>query len=100
MEVIKKGRLQRGWTKKFTYTGLGNGGGGCGARLLISEYDLYQTISEHYDGSTDYFTTFCCCECGVETDVKDIPGDHRKGVRPTKQEREKIALKISHSQAL
>ena len=99
MEVVKKGRPQRGWSKEYKGTGAGNGQGGCGAILLISEYDLYQTVSEHYDGSTDCYTTFCCCECGVETDVKDVPVN-QKGIRPSEEEREKIALKISSSQAL
>ncbi|OHB24184.1 MAG: hypothetical protein A2542_01460 [Parcubacteria group bacterium RIFOXYD2_FULL_52_8] len=70
MDVIKPGRAQKGWSKEFTCTGAGNGDGGCGAVLLVSVFDLYQTMSEHYDGSTDYYTTFRCVACGVETDVK------------------------------
>ena len=97
MEVVKKGRLQRGWSKKIKCTGRGNDLGGCGAILLVSEYDLYRTLSSHYDGTTDYFTTFCCCECGVETDVEDIPSNNRKGTRPSEEERKKIALKIPPS---
>lgn len=82
MRVLKKGRPQRGWSKEFTCTGEGNGGGGCGAQLLVSETDLYQTVNCCYDGSKDYFTTFSCCACGVETDVK-VPSSVRlKGVRP------------------
>lgn len=73
MKVIKRGRSQRGWSKEFECTGKGNGGGGCGAKLLVSENDLYMTSSSHYDGSTDYYITFCCSCCGVETDIKDVP---------------------------
>jgi len=73
MKVIKKGREQEGWAKKFKCTGEGNGDGGCGAKLLVEEGDLYHTYSPHYDGSTDTYTTFSCSECGVETDV-DVPG--------------------------
>lgn len=69
MRVLKKGRPQKGRSKEFICTGKGNGGGGCGAKLLVSENDLYETSSSHYDGSTDYYTTFKCPECGVETDV-------------------------------
>lgn len=69
MYVTKQGRTQTGWAKEFTCTGKGNGGGGCGAKLLVCEGDLYQTHSSHYDGSTETYTTFRCCECKVQTDV-------------------------------
>lgn len=82
MKVLKKGRPQRGWSSEFTCTGAGNGNGGCGARLLVSEYDLYRTSSSHYDGSTDYYITFSCAECGVETDV-NVPVTP-KGTRPSR----------------
>lgn len=84
MEVIKKGWPQKGWTSKFTCSGKGNGGGGCGAVLLVSERDLYYTHSHHYDGSSETYKTFTCCECGVETDITApvIP----KGKRPKKSE--------------
>ncbi|KND51413.1 MAG: hypothetical protein ABA06_03845 [Parcubacteria bacterium C7867-001] len=81
MEVIKKGRKQRGWSKEFTCTGEGNGGGGCGAVLLVSQHDLYYTRSHHYDGSSDTYITFSCPDCGVETDVRNIPVTPR-GTRP------------------
>lgn len=70
MKVIKKGRKQKGWTAEFICTGSGNGGGGCGAALLVSEGDLYHTYHTDYTGDTDTFTTFTCIACGVETDVK------------------------------
>jgi hypothetical protein len=70
MKVLKKGRPQVGWSKEFTCTGKGNGDGGCGARLLVSAGDLYHTYSHHYDGSTDYYTTFTCPCCNVKTDVE------------------------------
>lgn len=78
MEVIKKGRKQKGWSKKIKCTGSGNGGGGCRAILLVSEFDMYLTHSYHYDGSHDVYVTFMCPECGVETDVdykNTPPGD-------------------------
>lgn len=83
MKVLKKGRPQKGWSQEFTCTGKGNGGGGCGATLLVSEGDLYTTSSHHYDGSSDYYTTFSCGACGVETDVDNVPSSvRRSGVRP------------------
>jgi transcription elongation factor Elf1 len=70
MKIVKPGRPQKGWSKKFKCTGKGNGGGGCGAVLLVEEGDLYTTSSSHYDGSNDYYTTFTCVACGVRTDVE------------------------------
>ena len=71
MKVLKKGTGQKGWSTKATCTGSGNGGGGCGAQLLIEEPDLFQTAHHCYDGSSDYFTTFKCVDCGVLTDLPD-----------------------------
>lgn len=82
MKVLKKGRPQKGWSATFTCTGKGNGGGGCGAKLLVSEYDLYYTFRGYYDGSSDRYVTFTCPECGVATDV-DVPVSP-KGQRPAK----------------
>lgn len=73
MKVIEKGRGQKGWTKEYECTGKGNGGGGCGARLLVSEKDFYITSRGYMDGSSDYYLTFRCPCCEVETDVNDAP---------------------------
>lgn len=91
MQILKPGRKQAGRSKKFTCTGNGNGGGGCGALLLVSEHDLYRTSSSHYDGSTDYYTTFCCPQCGCETDIKDYSANCL-GTRPSDKERQERAL--------
>lgn len=72
MKVLKKGRPQKGWAKELLCTGNGNGGGGCGAKLLVEKADLYQTSSSCRD-ETDYFVTFRCPECGVATDTKETP---------------------------
>ena len=86
MKVLEKGRPQKGWATEATCTGHGNGGGGCGAKLLVEEGDLYQTAHHSYDGSSDYYTTFKCPECGVETDLPDsiVPGRVR-GSLPSKR---------------
>ena len=86
MEVLKKGRAQRGWSKEFTCTGDGNHGGGCGAVLLVSEFDIYRTESHHYDGSSESYKTFSCSECGVETDIDD-PSAPVRGKKPAKVRR-------------
>jgi hypothetical protein len=62
MKVLKKGRPQKGWAIEKECTGKGNGDGGCKAKLLVEEGDVYVTASSHYDGSTDYYFTFRCPE--------------------------------------
>lgn len=73
MKVIKLGRKQKGWATRYVCTGNGNGGGGCRATLLVEAADVYQTESNHYDGSTDTYVTFSCGACGVATDIADCP---------------------------
>jgi mevalonate kinase len=72
MKILKPGRKQNGWATKATCTG--NGGGGCGAQLLVEQGDLYRTSSSSL-GETDYFVTFRCTACGVETDLKNVPSN-------------------------
>lgn len=72
MKVIKKGRKQEGWAKEFKCSGVGNGGGGCEAVLLVEVGDLFSTMRCCRD-EVDYFVTFRCSECGVLTDIEDGP---------------------------
>jgi hypothetical protein len=69
MKVIKKGREQKGWAKKFTCTGAGNGGGGCGATLLVESGDLFHTYADYMGRDEEWFITFRCADCGVLTDI-------------------------------
>ena len=71
MKVITPGREQKGWAREFACTGKGNGDGGCGAKLLVEEADVFQTHSSHYDGSTDHYRTFRCSLCGCKTDLPE-----------------------------
>ena len=75
MKVLKPGSGQQGWSTEATCTGYGNGGGGCGAELLVEQPDLYLTSRTDMKGETDYFVTFKCPECGVETDLKNVPSN-------------------------
>lgn len=70
MKLIKKGRVQKGWSKEFTCTGNGNGGGGCSAILLVEQDDIFKTFRYLLD-DTDEFNTFKCLECGVLTDISE-----------------------------
>jgi hypothetical protein len=63
MKVIQKGRKQRGWAMEFSC--IGDLKGGCGAKLLVEEDDIYET-GIGGDGD-DFCRTFRCPECGVET---------------------------------
>jgi len=82
MKVIKKGRQQTGWAKESVCTGKGNGGGGCGAVLLVEKDDLYQTSRGDYLGDYEHYTTFCCSDCAVETDIESPFSPH---ALPTKR---------------
>ncbi|MCI5050729.1 MAG: hypothetical protein MRY57_00255 [Candidatus Pacebacteria bacterium] len=92
MEIIKEGS-PHGWSREYECTGHGNGGGGCGALLLVTEDDVYQTSRSFYDGSTDYYVTFTCIGCGVATDIvsdgkncsHDVPSRVRDKARNKKR---------------
>lgn len=66
MKVLEKGK---GWGIEVICTGKGNGGGGCGAKLLVERGDIYLTHSYDYGGGHDVYYTCRCPECGVETDI-------------------------------
>lgn len=85
MRVIEPGNPNKGWAGTFKCTASGNGGGGCGAILHVTEDDLFQTGNHSYDGSSEYYTTFRCCECGVWTDPpsKELPSRLQDGYRLT-----------------
>ena len=84
MKVLEKGKP---WSKQYKCTGKGNNRVGCGAKLEVFQEDLYETRHEGYDGSTDYYTTFCCSECGAETDIELPSGAEELGSRPSEGER-------------
>lgn len=68
MKVLEKGKGTKGWSAEAICTGKGNGNGGCGAKLLVEQADIYHTFQNARDES-DRFNTFECPECGVETDI-------------------------------
>lgn len=73
MEILEKGRTQKGWTTKQTCTGNGNGGGGCGAKLLVSEGDIREIADYSFPGGPVYQRVFFCPCCGVKTNIKNVP---------------------------
>lgn len=78
MKVLEPGRPQKGWAKEFCCTGRGNGMGGCGAKLLVEQGDVFRT-ENHCMGESEMYSTFECSECQVWTDievpfpVRDLP---------------------------
>lgn len=66
MKVLEKGP---GWSMEVKCTGSGNGGGGCGSRLLVERGDIYVTHSYDYGGGHDMYYTIRCPECNVQTDI-------------------------------
>lgn len=87
MEVIKKGSSRPGWSAELVCTGAGNGGFGCGATLLVTEHDVYHTESHARDETTTYYDTFCCVECGTETDIGGRWPQKALGQAPSLEER-------------
>lgn len=71
MRILTPGRAAD-WSAKLTCTGEGNVGSGCGALLLVEVRDVYMTEANRRD-ETDYFATFRCMSCLVETDIPDYP---------------------------
>lgn len=86
MKILSKGRAQKGWAQKYRCTGAGNGGGGCRARLLVEEGDLFETTSSAM-GEVTYHASFECPSCGVRTDIPwaDVPGHVVLRPRPRSQ---------------
>ncbi len=72
MKVIEKGTGQKGWAQNHVCSGMGNGMGGCGAKLLVEQGDLFKT-----GGDEDSLITFECVECGVLTNLREFP-EHLK----------------------
>ena len=68
MKVLEKGP---GWGIEVICSGKGNGGCGCGARLLVERGDIYLTHSYDYGGGHEIYYTIRCPECHVETDIDD-----------------------------
>ena len=86
MKVLQPGRPQKGWATEVKCSGRGNGGGGCGALLLVEEGDLFQTGRHSYDGSSEYFATFACGACGVWNDVDGYPRSPQTLPKPPPRE--------------
>lgn len=73
MKVLEVGS---GWSINQRCTGKGNGNGGCNSLLQVEKNDIYLTSRIDMLGDTDYFYTFRCPVCGIETDLKEqeVPG--------------------------
>lgn len=71
MKILKAGGTKKVWTKKVTCTGAGNGNsGGCGAKLLVAEGDLYSTYrSDLHGNNLRTYITFTCPCCQTKTDI-------------------------------
>ena len=82
MKVLRPGREQRGWAGEFACTGNGNGGGGCGAKLLVEEGDIFDTFQgANYGGdSPERVQTFACGACGVWNDIPAGKAPHDVGL--------------------
>jgi len=91
MKVIKKGKEPKAWTAKRTCTGKGSGLKGCGAKLLLSPEDLYNTFKSTDGETTTQFITFTCPLCKAETDMGvngDLPYDVQGVINKSKKSKE------------
>lgn len=86
MEILERGK---NWGLEVRCTGSGNGGGGCESLLRINKEDIYVTSNTDFVGDTDYFYTFRCPVCNVETDIADekIPESVKRVKRLNYRER-------------
>lgn len=84
MKILERGP---GWSITQLCTGKGNGDGGCQAKLLVEKEDVYLTSHTDLAGDTDYFYTFRCPICGIETDIpeKDVPVSIKRGLLDSKR---------------
>lgn len=79
MQVLKKGREQKGWSKEFICTGKGYYEGGCGAMLLVSAEDVTCMHLSCMGESSGTKFSFECPECGVQTEIEEyVPGAKRR----------------------
>jgi len=88
MKVLKKGRPQKGWSIEAACSGKGNGAGGCSAKLLVEQGDLFTTSNTDMGGDTETFVTFKCPECGVLSDLnqKEWPPHNIRDGLPTRRQ--------------
>ncbi len=86
MKILEKGP---GWSIEQLCTGEGNGNGGCKSRLLVETDDIYVTTRTDMGGDTEYFFTFRCPVCNIETDIpySDIPPSVQKNALEQKRKR-------------
>ena len=82
MKVLQKGN-PNGWDIEQVCTGKGNGGGGCGARLLVSWEDIFLNSHYYINGTSNIYYYSSCPECGIKTDIpgKEIPADVKKKIK-------------------
>ena len=107
MKVIEEGAGDNPVVGKFRCTGIGNGGGGCKAKLEVNLSDLrrYQGTDMYGDPKPECFT-FRCPTCHTLTDIKrekHPKGAQRDRVRPFtnkwKKHGEDDWLSIAHRRA-
>lgn len=84
MKLLEKGP---GWSTIQYCTGKGNGNGGCMSKFLVEKEDIYLTSHTDLTGKTDYYYTFKCPICGVQTDIpeNEIPLGFKKELLESKK---------------
>ena len=81
MKILERGKADC-WETEQICTGRGNGDGGCGAKLLVSEKDIRVTKHTCIDDSVSTYYKFKCPCCNKKTNIpeKEIPYSVRDNV--------------------
>ncbi len=70
MKVLEDGKNPRSWTTKIVCSGNGNGGQGCGAKLLAEFDDFRHFPRQEFQWRIAPEAVVCKCpQCGVLTDL-------------------------------
>lgn len=83
MHVVSS-KTHQGWFDWYKCTGDGSDTAGCGALLLVEEFDLILNTGGHFgNGRIDLYATFICPICDTETDIpkSNLPDNVYEKVR-------------------
>jgi hypothetical protein len=72
MQVLEKPKTKEMWSQTVSCVGVPNVRPGCGAKLAITEDDLFR-IRIGNEGYQRYIAQYQCPECGARSDLASYP---------------------------
>jgi hypothetical protein len=72
MQVLEKPKTKEQWSQTVTCDGVNKVREGCGAKLAITEDDLFR-VKVGAEGFVQYIAQYQCPECGVRSDLPTYP---------------------------